>query len=91
MPDESNLPPVGGRTPNGWINLGVFDAPPKPSKLPNPQYTAADLAVWNAGFSFNFSLDLPKVRYMRFECLSNMAQTNNFFNLTELTFWGDPR
>lgn len=91
MPDENNLPPVGGRTPNGWINLGVFDAPPKPSKLPNPQYTAADLAAWNAGFSFNFSLDLPKVRYMRFECLSNMAQTNNFFNVTELTFWGDPR
>ncbi len=91
MPDENNLPPVGGRTPNGWINLGVFDAPPKPSKLPNPQYTSADLAVWNAGFSFNFSLDLPKVRYMRFECVSNMAQTNNFFNVTELTFWGDPR
>lgn len=91
MPDEANLPPVGGRTPNGWINLGVFDAPPKPSKLPNPQYTAVDLATWNEGFSFNFSLDLPKVRYMRFECLSNMAQTNNFFNVAELTFWGDPR
>ena len=91
MPDENNLPPVGGQTPKGWINLGVFDAPGKPSKLPNPQYTSADLAFWNAGFSYNFPLNLPKVRYMRFECLSNMAQTNNFFNVTELTFWGDPR
>ncbi|QHS60537.1 DUF4959 domain-containing protein [Chitinophaga agri] len=91
MPDENHLPPVGGSTPNGWINLGVYEAPGKPSRLPNPQYTNADLSFWNAGFSYNFSLNLPKVRYIRFQCVSNMAQTNNFFNVNELTFWGDPR
>ena len=91
MPDESNRPSVGGTTPNGWINLGVFTALEKPSKLPNPLYTNADLAFWNAGFSYNFSLALPKVRYIRFECLSNMALTNTFFNVAELTFWGDDR
>lgn len=91
MPDADHLPPVGGSTPNGWINLGFFTAPDKPSGLPNPQYTNADLVFWNNGFSYNFSLSLPKVRYIRFECVSNMAQTNTFFNLTELTFWGDPR
>ena len=91
MPDVDNLPPVGGTTPGGWINLGFFTLPPKPSGLPNPQYTNADLAFWNAGFSYNFSLDLPKVRYMRFECLQNVSLTNNFFNIEELTFWGDPR
>ncbi|MBW8685310.1 DUF4959 domain-containing protein [Chitinophaga rhizophila] len=91
MPDEQHLPPVGGVTPKGWINLGYFTAYDKPSKLPNPQYNNADLAFWNAGFSYNFSLNLPKVRYMRFQCISNMAQTNSFFNIIELTFWGDPR
>ena len=91
MPDENHLPPVGGMTPNGWINMGFFTAPAKPSGLPNPQYSNADLLFWNAGFSYNFSLNLPKVRYLRFECVSNMAQTNNFFNITELSFWGDPR
>lgn len=91
MPDISNLPPVGQTSPKGWINLGVFNLPAKPSGLPNPQYTNADLAFWNAGFGYNFSLTLPKVRYLRFECIENASQTNNFFNIMELTFWGDPR
>lgn len=91
MPDEDNLPAVGASTPKGWINLGVFNLPPKPSGLPNPSYTNEDLAFWNAGFGFNFSLSLPKVRYIRFECLHNSSGTDNFFNIMELTFWGDPR
>jgi len=91
MPTADNLPPVGGTTPGGWINLGTFVLPDKPSKLPNPQYTNEDLAFWNAGFSYGFDLNLPRVRYMRFECLENVSQTNNFFNIAEMTFWGDPR
>jgi hypothetical protein len=91
MPDEDHLPPVGASTPNGWINLGFFTAPAKPSGLPNPQYNNADLAFWNAGFSYNFPLSLPKVRYIRVEVVSNMANTNNFFNIAELSFWGDDR
>jgi hypothetical protein len=91
MPDSTGLPPVGGMTANGWINMGEFYSPAKPSGLPNPQFTSADLAYWQAGFPFNFSLLLPKVRYIRFECLTNMGGTNNFFDANELTFWGDPR
>ncbi|TDW96876.1 DUF4959 domain-containing protein [Dinghuibacter silviterrae] len=91
MPDSTNLPPVGGTTANGWINLGEYHSPAKPSGLPNPQFTSADLAFWQAGFNFNFALTLPKVRYIRFECLTNMGGTNNFFDMNELTFWGDPR
>lgn len=91
MPDGDHLPPVGSTTAGGWINLGVFVLPAKPSGLPNPQYTNADLDFWNAGFSYNFSLALPKVRYMRFECIHNVSFTDTFFNMTELTFWGDPR
>ena len=91
MPDLGSIPPVGTTTPNGWINLGLFTLPPKPSGLPNPQYTNEDLAIWNDGFSYNFSLDLPKVRYIRFECIQNVSQVNTFFNVEEFTFWGDPR
>lgn len=91
LPSGPGAPGVGETSPNGWINLGTFRLPAKPSGLPNPQYTNADLDTWNAGFSFNFSLDLPKVRYIRFQCLENASLTNNFFNVAELTFWGDPR
>ncbi|HEX6431881.1 MAG TPA: DUF4959 domain-containing protein [Niastella sp.] len=91
LPSGAGAPAVGQTSPNGWINLGTFRLPPKPSGLPNPQYTNADLDVWNAGFPFTFSLDLPKVRYIRFQCLENASLTNNFFNIAELTFWGDPR
>jgi len=91
MPDADNLPPVGGMTSGGWINLGFFRLPDKPSKLPNPSYTAEDLAFWNAGFSYNFDINLPKVRYIRFECLQNVSLTNTFFNIEEMTFWGDAR
>jgi hypothetical protein len=91
MPDGNHLPAVGASTPGGWINLGVYTIPDKPSGLPNPQYTNADLDFWNAGFSFNFSLSLPKVRYLRFECIHNVSFTDTFFNIEEMTFWGDPR
>jgi hypothetical protein len=91
MPDSTGLPPLGQATPNGWINMGEFYAPPKPSGLPNPQFSSADLAFWQNGFPFNFSLSLPKVRYIRFECLTNMGGTNNFFDMNEMTFFGDPR
>ncbi|GEP97593.1 DUF5000 domain-containing lipoprotein [Chitinophaga cymbidii] len=91
LPSGPGAPGVGETSANGWINLGTFTLPAKPSGLPNPQYTNADLDFWNAGFSFNFSLELPKVRYIRFQCLENASLTNNFFNIAELTFWGDPR
>lgn len=91
MPDTTALPAVGQMTPGGWINMGKFIAPTQPSGLVNPNYTSADLAFWNAGFGFNFALSLPKVRYIRFECLNNMEGTNNFFDINEMSFYGDPR
>jgi uncharacterized protein DUF4959/uncharacterized protein DUF5126/uncharacterized protein DUF5000 len=91
MPDSTGLPPLGQATSAGWINMGEFYAPPKPSGLQSPLFTSADLAFWQAGFPFNFDISLPKVRYIRFECLTNMGGTNNFFDINELTFYGDPR
>lgn len=89
--DTTGLPPVGESTPAGWINLGVFHAPPKPSGLPLNQFTNEDIAVFDAGFDYDFSLALPKVRYIRFQCLENMVHTNDYFGISELAFWGDPR
>ena len=86
--DSSNLPPVGSITPNGWINMGLFHAPAKPSGLPNPQYTNADLSFWLNGFGFNFNLSLPPVRYIRFECFQTMGGTNNFFDMSEISIFG---
>lgn len=85
--DTTQIPALGSATPNGWINLGVFSAPPKPAHNP---LTNADIAVWTSGFNFDFSLDLPKVRYIRFECLQTMGGTNNFFNFNEMSFFGNP-
>lgn len=89
--DTLALPPVGQATAGGWVNLGKFNLPAQPSGLVAPQYTNADLAYWNAGFPFNFDLTLPKVRYLRFQCFTNAGGSNDFFNMMELSFWGDPR
>lgn len=89
--DSTELPPVGGMTPNGWINMGLYNALPKPSGLPSPQFTNDDWNFWKQGFGYNFSIDLPKVRYIRFECLENMGHTDNFFDIDEMSFYGDPR
>lgn len=91
LPNGPGAPGVGETSPNGWINLGTYKLPAKPSGLPNPAYSNSDLEFWNAGFSYNFNLDLPKVRYIRFQCQEIASGTNNFFNIAELTFWGDPR
>ena len=91
MPDSTSFPALGQTTPGGWIFMGKFQIPGQPSGLANPNYTSADLAFWNAGFDFNFSLLLPKVRYIRFECLNNAGGTNNFFDINEMSFYGDNR
>jgi hypothetical protein len=91
MPDSTNFPALGQMTPGGWIFMGEFYIPGQPSGLTNPNYTSADLATWTAGFNFNFALSLPKVRYIRFECLNILGGTNNFFDINEMSFYGDNR
>ena len=91
MPDTAHLPAVGQATPNGWINMGVYHLPKQPSGLVAPQYNNDDLALWNAGFGYDFSLSIPKVRYIRFECITNAGQSNEFFHIMEMSFWGDTR
>ena len=85
--DTAHLPALGQATPGGWINLGVFTAPPRP---PDNPLTNADIAEWTNGFNFSFSINLPKVRYIRFECLQTMGGTDNYFNMNEISVYGNP-
>lgn len=85
--DTTELPPVGEMTPGGWINLGIFHAPPRPAHNP---LTNADIDLWKAGLEFPFSIDLPKVRYIRFECFNTMGGTNNYYNMNEMSIYGNP-
>ena len=85
--DTSQMPPVGQATQGGWINMGVFSAPPRPADNP---LTNADIQQWLNGFDFDLSIDLPKVRYLRFECLQTMGGTDNYFNMNEISVYGNP-
>jgi len=71
---------------DGWIYLGTFDSY-KPSGLPMGSYTNEDWEYANRGEEFNFPLDAPPVRYMRFKLLENWSGTD-YLNFCELTFWG---
>ncbi len=85
--DTTLLPPVGEMTANGWINMGVYDGPAKPADNP---LTNADFTIWQSGFSYDFPATLPRIRYIRFECIHTMGGTDNFFNMNELSIYGNP-
>jgi len=85
MPDSNPSSTGGQATPGAGSIWANSMHRPNLRVLPSPQFTSADLAFWQAGFPFNFALSLPKVRYIRFECLTNMGGTNNFFDINEMT------
>ena len=70
-----------------WISLGRFESI-KPSGLPDPSYTAADMDYERAGEDYGFEEGLPAVRYMRFKVIINRGGGGKFYTLDELTFWG---
>lgn len=86
--DTTQLPAVGQATAGGWINMGKFNAPPRP---PHNPLTNEDLATWAAGFNFDLSIDLPKVRYLRLECFHTMGGTDNYFGIMEMSVYGNPK
>ena len=85
--DTTQLPAIGQKTPGGWINMGVYDAPARPADNP---LTNADIAIWTSGFNFAVPFTVPKVRYIRFECLQTMGGTDNYFNMNEMSIYGNP-
>ncbi|MDR2037728.1 MAG: DUF4959 domain-containing protein [Bacteroidales bacterium] len=70
-----------------WTLLGHFECI-KPSGLPDPDYTAADLEYERSGGDYEFPEGLPAVRYMRFKVNINRGGGGKFYVLNELSFWG---
>jgi hypothetical protein len=89
IPDNVLLPTgaqLGDQVGN-WLCLGRFLHPPKPSGLPVNQSTQADIDLYNAGFPYDFDLNIPNLRYIRFSCEQNFDGT--FLCIVrEITFFG---
>lgn len=82
----SNAPAADGSF-NNWQLLGGTFESRKPSGLPQPQYTAADMDYMRAGEDFDFPFGNPPVRYIRFKMMDSYGGVGKYF-LGELTFWG---
>lgn len=71
-----------------WVLMGDFEIV-KPSG-PGDQVTNEDLEVALAGHEFAFDLNLPPVRYLRFE-QSDTWSGGLEVNYREITFWGSDK
>lgn len=74
---------------DGWELLlsGVSEKPSGPDATPFANLSSEDLALAHAGEEFEFPLEVPLVRYIRFRTLRTWTDSNSSF-LGELTFWG---
>lgn len=91
-PSDEILPAnVSGLAPGqqvgSWIFIGYAEDPPKPSGLPIGTNTAEDVAITAAGFEYAVSLDVPPVRYIRFQSFETFGG-GDFIHLMEMTLWG---
>lgn len=59
----------------------------KPSGLPLGSVTSADYEHARKGIDFDFPLDVPSYKYLRFKMLNTFDYVN-FYRITELQFWG---
>lgn len=84
----SNDPPEDGSWDN-WHKLGEYEAV-KPSGLPYGQQNDEDYTTANAGVSWDFDINAPRVRYLRFKSLQNWGGTTNI-GIAEVQVYGDPR
>ena len=62
----------------------------KPSGLPPGQNTQEDLEHARNGEEFEFDIDVPEVRYLRFKALSTFDGTT-MVHFHELTFFGQKK
>ncbi|UGU18173.1 DUF4959 domain-containing protein [Sinomicrobium kalidii] len=84
----SDDPPADGSFDN-WHLLGTYQET-KPSGLPYGEQNDEDYRAANAGFSWEFDINVPKVRYLRIRCLENWGGSTNLA-IGELQVFGDPR
>jgi len=84
----SDNPPADGSWTN-WVKLGEYENI-KPSGSPYGTQTAEDVTTASAGWSREFRVDVPKLRYLRIKCNKNWMGT--YFQLiAEVQVYGDPR
>lgn len=83
----STDPNPDGSWDESWIKLVSCEST-KPSGLPSGQYSQEDWDYAARGEEYNFPLDAPPVRYVRFRLLRNWSDTD-FVNFSEITFWGE--
>lgn len=70
-----------------WFQLGDY-VNVKPSGLPYGQNSAEDDAAAQAGFNYDFRIDVPKTRYLRFKNKENWMGTK-WMDITEIQLYGD--
>lgn len=76
---------------DGWTLLLEDAMVIKPSGQPDNDNTAEDIEAAEAGFNFDISPDMPKVRYIRFVQKVAQNRTNSLLHISEMEFYGDNR
>jgi hypothetical protein len=84
----SDTPPAADGSLTGWHLLGRYNAI-KPSGLPYGQQTNEDYQTANAGLSWEFDVDAPKVRYLKIKSLKNWAGIGSM-SIAEIQVYGNP-
>lgn len=84
----SDNPPADGSM-NNWHLLGSYNAT-KPSGLPFGQQSDEDYQTAVAGFSWEFDLNAPKVRYIRIKSTKNW-DGSTYMGIGEIQAYGDAR
>ncbi|MBD0831544.1 DUF4959 domain-containing protein [Aestuariibaculum sediminum] len=81
-------PNPDGSLDESWVKLGSYNAV-KPSGLPFGEQTDEDYQTANAGFSWEFDVAAPKVRYLRIKSLKNWAGIGTMA-IGEIQVYGNP-
>ncbi|MCW9708121.1 DUF4959 domain-containing protein [Fodinibius salsisoli] len=87
--DPSIEDPENWMQQDNWHKLGTFEET-KPSGLSYGQQNNEDYQTANAGFSWEFDINAPKVRYLRFRSLENWGGSTNI-GIAEVQVYGDSR
>ncbi|SNY95408.1 DUF5000 domain-containing lipoprotein [Flagellimonas pacifica] len=81
------IPADNGASLDGWTRLVENGEVIKPSGAPLGSNSAEDQALGASGFEFNFPIEAPPVRFIRFVVFENWSGTN-FTHVMELEFYG---
>jgi hypothetical protein len=83
----AEIPADNGASLEGWTRLVENGEVVKPSGAPIGSNSAEDLAQAASGEEFEFPIDAPPIRYVRFVNIESWS-TGKFMHIMELNFWG---